>query len=487
MNPLKTVTRQIVTTSLLSLMLPIVQMPITHALPMLGNEQLTRPTSLLIASLSNNNSKLKEISLGEQLALISQPSVVQIIDGYVGEIYWPGSQLRPQKKTYRVTCGGTGSGFFVSSDGYIVTNAHVTELAHKGDSTGQQCLFRDFLKQFVEDFGQLSDQQDLDFVRNNAQMTSAKPIRLVITPDGSKYTFDLKSYGASAGHGKDVAVIKIQIENAPILKLADSDTVRTLEHITAVGYPGAGIVPNSPDSSMVATLTDGTISAIKHTEDGSALLQISAPVTHGSSGGPVLNNQGEVIGIVTFGGTDGKGNAVSGISFAVASNTVKEFVKQAGANNELGTIDKLYQEGLFYFQQGNFFQALDKFEQVKKLFPQHSEIPALLQHVNENIEAIKVEANDFYQQGLTFAEKGEYRQALDRFEQVKQLYPQHPQVAEDILIVKDKIAFIDFLRWSIPLGLTSLAGTAGAIVVYRRRQHPQKDSLNSFETSSSTS
>jgi hypothetical protein len=108
-------------------------------------------------------------------------------------------------------------------------------------------------------------------------------------------------------------------------------------------------------------------------------LQTSASATHGNSGGPVLSDANEVIGLLTFRGDTVNGQEVSGFSFIVPSNTVMEYVKSAGATNTEGPTDQLYREGLDLYWNQHYSQAIPKFEEVKRLFPQHSEVDRLVQ------------------------------------------------------------------------------------------------------------
>jgi len=107
------------------------------------------------------------------------------------------------------------------------------------------------------------------------------------------------------------------------------------------------------------------------------VLQISASATHGNSGGPVLNDAGEVVGLETFRGNTVFGQEVQGFNFVVAANTAKEFLQ--GVTNELGPVDKAYREGLEFYWAQQFKSAISKFEEVKRLFPQHSEVDRLIQ------------------------------------------------------------------------------------------------------------
>ena len=150
-------------------------------------------------------------------------------------------------------------------------------------------------------------------------------------------SFHLKSkqFGAPTGEGtdqgKDVAIVKIEVKNAPVLKLGDSEKVQLQDHVTLVGYPAAADTSDSGlldrKSALEASITDGKISARKSSSSGAPILQTSAPATHGNSGGPLLNDSHDVIGLLTFGGDRVGGQEIQGFTFVVPSNTVMEYVK----------------------------------------------------------------------------------------------------------------------------------------------------------------
>jgi hypothetical protein len=83
--------------------------------------------------------------------------------------------------------------------------------------------------------------------------------------------------------------------------------------------------------------------------------------------------------LLTFRGDTVNGQEVSGFSFVVPSNTVMEYVKSAGAANTEGPTDNLFREGLEYYWADQYSSAIPKFEEVKRLFPQHSEVDRLVQ------------------------------------------------------------------------------------------------------------
>src|SRR5215216_4025331 len=325
------------------------------------------------------------VSDGERLAMYSKPAVVRIIDGALGQILFAPPGIAPQ--VYNVQAVSFGSGFFISSNGYIATNAHVVSMTHDGEDKAKQTLFWQLVQQIAQQYGKDPRSINTTFIDQHSQLQSFQLVHHVIIPDGSAFPFEIKQYGAPTGEGndqgKDVAVIKIEVKNAPVLKLADSEKVQLQDHVTVIGYPGAADTFNSgllsSKSALEATINDGKISAKKTASSGAPILQTSTAATHGNSGGPVINDANEVIGLLTFRGDTVNGQEVSGFSFIVPSNTVMEYVKSAGATNEPGPTDMVWREGLDYYWNQYYSSAIPKFEEVKRLFPQHSEVDRVVQ------------------------------------------------------------------------------------------------------------
>ncbi|NJM20903.1 MAG: trypsin-like serine protease [Richelia sp. RM2_1_2] len=314
---------------------------------------------------------------------LAKPAVVKVISGCITEVSF-------RDKVYESASNGQGSGFFASSDGYVVTNAHVVE-EHKNPQICVDRLRQDLIYQIAEDLGVspyeiLNNSEEMQEIEQSFQDARIQLVNEVELPNGNTLNFDVKAYGAPIGEGKDVAVIKVQIRNAPVLKLADSELVKTQDQIVALGYPYlelGGLFDKTSEGEV--TISKGEISSTnKQLPDGSTALQFNAAVTNGNSGGPVLNEQGEVVGITTF----GPGN-IDGVAFAVTSNTIMEFVRQAGTTNEQGIVDQLYKEALQAYNQGEYSQAIEKFETVQRLFPQHSEIDEYVQAAEEKMIAAK--------------------------------------------------------------------------------------------------
>ncbi|MDE3166636.1 MAG: PDZ domain-containing protein, partial [Acidobacteriota bacterium] len=113
----------------------------------------------------------------------------------------------------------------------------------------------------------------------------------------------------------DIAVIKIDAQNLPVLAFRDSDTLRQGELVLAVGSP----------LGLQNSLTHGVVSATRRTLDSSSpmvYVQTDAPINPGNSGGPLLDIQGRVAGINTMIFSESGGN--EGIGFAIPANLAKD-------------------------------------------------------------------------------------------------------------------------------------------------------------------
>lgn len=122
----------------------------------------------------------------------------------------------------------------------------------------------------------------------------------------------------------DLAVLGIDT-NPPALTLAAPDDVYLGEPIVAIGNP----------LGLTATVSNGLVSGLRGPDDTPSVLQISAPIAPGSSGGPVFNEHGEVIGVATAGARIG-----ANLNFAVPSKFLRSLL-QAEKPTTLGEFARL--------------------------------------------------------------------------------------------------------------------------------------------------
>ena len=170
--------------------------------------------------------------------------------------------------------------------------------------------------------------------------------------------------------GKDVAILKLEdVKNLPTLRVSNDSIVRIGERILVYGYPEPATTNTflAAESNSEPTLTAGIISAIKQSVGGWPVIQMDAMISHGSSGSPVCNEEGEVIGLATFGSLEqNTGNLASGYNFAIPVSVIKEYLDSAKVQPQISLASMLYNEGLDFFYEAFYNKALKKFEEVQK-------------------------------------------------------------------------------------------------------------------------
>lgn len=356
-------------------------------------------TSFFLVQLKPNTT---HISQAQKLSEYSKPAVVRIIDYAIVEwqfndaVYAPQVDAVLQQLEYQTLIGGSGSGAIISSDGYIVTNAHVVEISKMEEEDLANAAFEQLVA-VIADYFQEDYNTAYEYMVAYTQYTKITRVLQVILPGGDTLDGEIKSYGAPINEGKDVAVLKIEEKNLPTLSLGNSETVEDQDNIWVIGYPAAAESDLlSLDSSLESSMNAGQISATaKKTEQGSSVIQLNAASTHGNSGGPVINKKGEIIGLLTFRGDTVNGQEVQGFNFAVPVNTVKEFVNQAGAKQTGSRTEQLFKEGLTLYWGGYYKQALAKFEAVERIFPNHSEVKHYISNSEKKMNDSKTLWSDY--------------------------------------------------------------------------------------------
>jgi S1-C subfamily serine protease len=189
--------------------------------------------------------------------------------------------------------------------------------------------------------------------------------------------------------GKDIAILKIETkEEMPVLTIADPRLPMVGEQLFVYGYPGP--VTNNDfvaaESAIEPTLTTGIVSAVKKAVGGWPLIQMDANINHGSSGGPVCNDRGEVIGLTTFGSLENTGGLAAGLNFAVPVTILDEYLDSAGITSHPGRSSQLYARGVDFYDHAYYGAALKKFEAVRAQSPHYPGLYTYIADCQENIK-----------------------------------------------------------------------------------------------------
>lgn len=192
------------------------------------------------------------------------------------------ARKKKQEEDDRKNSINTGTGFFISPNGYLITNDHVV---------------RDKTTYAIRDF-------------------SGKFYRAQVVAHDSL---------------KDLALLKVD-GIFPSLKVGDSASVTKGQHVLAVGYPQISIQGNE------SKVTDGIISSFSGLRDHDHWFQISVPIQGGNSGGPLVTDNGVVIGVVVASVNVSKfysttGSLPQNVNFAIKSKVVSDFLADHRISN----------------------------------------------------------------------------------------------------------------------------------------------------------
>ncbi|TMI68869.1 MAG: trypsin-like peptidase domain-containing protein [Bacteroidetes bacterium] len=295
------------------------------------------------------------------------------------------------RQQHRIVSEGTG--FFITGDGYFITNCHVIDR----DSAFIRQKFIQSTFQEVTDANIRSLQRSWAMTLSDEQRNLLyNSYSLIYSQLSSMILFDLKKdiyiiYRADneinkpfrikkqailvikgrAMPGKDVALLKLEdVKDLPTLQMSGDSVVRIGERILVYGYPepATSNVFLAAESNSDPTLTSGIVSAIKQSVGGWPVVQMDAIISHGSSGSPVCDEDGHVIGLATFGSLEqNTGTLASGYNFAIPISVIQEYLDSARVQPKQSLSSQLYNEGLAFFYESFYNKALRKFEEVQKL------------------------------------------------------------------------------------------------------------------------
>lgn len=206
-----------------------------------------------------------------QVHTMVRNTVVQVFV-YTAQYNWLEPYKTPQQRV------SSGTGFFISESGLLITNAHVV------------------------------DQYRAAYIQ---------------IPHFGKRRFDVDVIGVSPERDlallqvipEDLAIIRAELGKISVLEFGDSDEIHRADEVMTLGYPLG-------QQSLKSTV--GIVSGRQNIE-GHSMIQIDAPINPGNSGGPSLNRTGKVIGVNTAGIVEG---GVQNVGYIIPSSEVKLFLRQ---------------------------------------------------------------------------------------------------------------------------------------------------------------
>lgn len=280
----------------------------------------------------------------------------------------------------------TGSGFIIHPDGYIATNSHVAS----AETVKLMLASENALSALFENALLLSDEEMQMFLQSDSEAFTKQVLRYVIDhsefdlkqeiavlrPESEKRNIgDLITEGFPAEtisvnpnfveDERDVAILKIGETDLPALPLGHSDELAVGKNAFIFGFPATAEL--NQNNASEATFTQGVVSAIKSsTNRDFKIFQTDAKVSEGSSGGPLFNERGEVVGMITFQTAELSRVTGDNFAFALPIEILKEATESRNLVPMAGSYGGAFREGYQALSERHCEQAIRSFERAKE-------------------------------------------------------------------------------------------------------------------------
>jgi S1-C subfamily serine protease len=395
------------------------------AINLIESFKIFEPSSGQVKGITNQNNSI------EKIVVQSKPSVVRIFAKNCASFEIKKIDILPLSSgnKHQMCSLGTGTGFYITGDGYVATNGHVVvsgelETILNGFMSGSDInlllnLFKDIVQpQLAKSnpkFTNMSDRDIVEFLLDNPTVIQELAVVLVeivfkqnspikldselhVQRSGAQFSFDQNGLTNKSIHFpaelvdydyeplgdltedeySDVAILKVDgKESFPSLSLGSVSDINEGSTLILMGFPGLATDLDfvSDSSKGEETVTRGIVSSFKKTNSDKLLIQTDASLQKGNSGGPGIDSQGRVIGLATYLLHD-TGSANYG--FLRDVEDLKQLMQKHNIVNNIGEAEQEWRIGIDHFFAGRFSMSIESFNKVKRLNPDFVEADPLI-------------------------------------------------------------------------------------------------------------
>jgi S1-C subfamily serine protease len=303
------------------------------------------------------------VSVQETL-LRAKPAVALVISEVAGDV-----RVRCGTGTERTVTPApfreTGTAWFIGASGWLITNGHVVSPAQRPPGWVAREQTDKAVKQACGDTA-------------GTGRAKLEPSISVLLANGGRFPATVVKYSppmaGEAMSGQDLALLKIEAAEMPTLSLADSAQTRLGDRVHIIGFPDAVLTHELLNSSakMDASITSGAVSGFKQDRANQPVIQTDAPAAEGNSGGPAVNDAGQVVGVLTFVAlaSDSRADVVQGFNFVMPAAAVAKFVNGTpAARAGQSRFDTAWQAGLRDYFAGNYRRAQASLREANRILP----------------------------------------------------------------------------------------------------------------------
>lgn len=339
--------------------------------------------ALLLAPLTA--SAQPAVTLQEAL-LRAKPAVALVVAEVGGEVSVQCAANAPPTKVTPPPSRDTGTGWFIAPSGWLVTNAHVIASTQRPSRS----LVRERTAQAIREACG-------DTATGATARAALEPSLTVLLPNGMKLLATVVKYTLPVSgeevSGQDLALLHLEASDMPTLQLGDSSALQIGDRIHIIGFPSVvlGHELLNATAKMEASITSGSVSGLRRDRANQPVIQTDASAAPGNSGGPALNEDGAVVGVLTFvaPGDDGERAAVQGFNFVIPATAVAKFLEGTPVpRGERGRFDAAWEAGLHHYFLGNPRRAHTYLVEANRLLP---DLPDVRRVVADNDRRLAAE------------------------------------------------------------------------------------------------
>ena len=307
----------------------------------------------------------------------------------------------------------TGTGWFVDGRGYVVTNAHVVDPAHRVPPWVTHELKKKAIEQACVDpalraqglaRGQRPELEESlrraagDRALSSAQVT-AQPQLSVLLSNGVSLKAEVIKFSPPvlldmngrpvADSGRDLALLRVKEGAYPAIRLSDRDA-KIGDPVHMLGFPGVVLSHEllNQSATLEASVTNGAVSGYKQDAIGNDMVQTDAAAAHGNSGGPAVLDDATLVGVLTFVSLSPSGGSiVQGFNFLIPAKDVRTFLRGTPVTRPgESSFNDAWQAGLTALFAERYGTAATRLREANALLPNLPDIKRQLAEAEHKLK-----------------------------------------------------------------------------------------------------
>ena len=304
----------------------------------------------------------------------------------------------------------TGTGWFVDGRGYVITNAHVVDPAHrlppwvthelkkkaieqacvepqlkaKGFTHGQRPDVEESLRQAAAGAlagAKLETEPQITVMLSNGVKLEAKVLKFSPPPS-------VDSQGKpTPDSGRDLALLRVQDGTYPAIGLTTRE-VQIGDPVHILGFPGVVLAHELLNQSVTleASATNGAVSGFKVDVINQDLIQTDAPAAHGNSGGPAITDDATLVGVMQFVSLSSSGALTQGFNFLIPARDVGKFLRDTEVKKPGDSkFNPVWGAGIELLMAQRYKAALAKISEANQMVPNLTDVKHALNQAQEKV------------------------------------------------------------------------------------------------------